>query len=1114
MDKSWMYQSRLTSEYLNGVEGFLNFAFQNASIDGKIVCPCVKCGNGRWVMRSEAVDHLVCDGFIKGYTKWIAHGEALSSTTTAPIAANSGNALGTNNSMREMLHDTFGISNRDVGMDDMPSNVELSNADAKKFFKLVSDAQKPLYPGCKEFSKLSLLVELFHNKCLGKWTNDSFTRLLRTFNRALPEGEKLPNSYYEAKKVLGELGLSYKKIHACPNDCMLYWKEHIDDTECHVCHEQRYKTVDNHEGAEGTSAKKCKKVPRKVLRHFPLIPRLQRLFMSSKIASFMKWHDEGRTKDGCMRHPADSPAWQTFDFKHKEFAKDSRNVRLGLASDGFNPFGMMSNVHSTWPVILMPYNLPPWMCMKQPYFIMSLLIPGRSAPGNNIDVYLQPLIEELKELWGVGVDTLDASTNQNFKMHAALMWTINDFPAYANLSGWSTKGRLACPSCHKDTCSSWLKYSGKHIYMDHRRFLEDSHKFRRDKRSFNGKEERRKAPCRLTGSMIQDQLKGVQFKFGKLVKDNPKLPFNWKKPSIFFELPYWKDNLLRHNLDVMHIEKNVCDSVLATLLNLIGKSKDHWKARQDLKDMGFRSELHPIEDESGRTYLPAACFSMTKKEKDIFYKVLQNVKVPDGYASNISRSFQNKEHKVSGMKSHDNHILMQQLLPLALRRVLPKQVRSPLIKLCNFFRELCSKVLHARDLIRLEKQIAITLCELERIFPPSFFDIMMHLPIHLATEAKLAGPVHYRWMYPIERYLATLKSYVRNKNRPEGSIAEGYLAEECLTFCSRYLEDVETRFNRVGRNDDEGSTVAARLPIFATQGRPFGKVVTETLDQETLVKAHQYVLFNCDAVDKFSNQHQTMTRDQNPRLHLWEIQRMHNEKFASWFGNHVQDLQLAEDEQLSEELRALARGPDDVGKRYTGYLINGFRFHTREVERRRKFQNSGVVVTATTTSFSSASDNNPVAGDIAYYGVLTDVIELSYFGGRKVVLFKCDWMSEGKNRRPDEHGFTLVNFARLVHVNEPFVLASQVQQAFYVEDPLDKGWHVVIRTTARDAFNMNTESCIDDVETYLQSESCDGQLQDDQGDISLVREDVQGTTVDTIDATTAQVVEDDGVEGI
>ncbi|KAH7850588.1 hypothetical protein Vadar_000241 [Vaccinium darrowii] len=370
--------------------------------------------------------------------------------------------------------------------------------------------------------------------------------------------------------------------------------------------------------------------------------------MSSKTASFMKWHDEGHTKDGCMRHPTDSPAWQTFDFKQKDFATNPHNVRLGLASDGFNPYRTMSTTHNLPP--WMAYNLSPWMCMKQPYFMMSLLIPGPSAPGNDIDVYLQPLIEELKELWEVRVDTHDASANQNFKMRVALLSTISDFPAYANLSGWSTKGRFACPSCHKEPCYSWLKYSGKHIYMDHGRFLEDSHVFRRYKRSFNGKEERRKTPCRLTGSMVLQELKDIQCKFGKLVKDNPKLPFSWKKRNIFFELLYWKDNLLRHNLDVMHTENNVCESVLATLLNSIGKSKDHLKARQDLKDMGIRSELHPIEDQLGRAYLPAVCFSMNQKEKDIFCKVLKNVKVPDGYALNISRRVHLKGHKIYGLK--------------------------------------------------------------------------------------------------------------------------------------------------------------------------------------------------------------------------------------------------------------------------------------------------------------------------------------------------------------------------------------------------------------------------------------------------------------------------------
>ena len=80
-------------------------------------------------------------------------------------------------------------------------------------------------------------------------------------------------------------------------------------------------------------------------------------------------------------------------------------------------------------------------------------------------------------------------------------------------------------------------------------------------------------------------------------------------------------------------------------------------------------------------------------------------------------------------------------------------------------------------------------------FLPSFFDIMMHLLVHLPEEAKMAGPVQYRWMYPIERFLCTLKSFVHNKARPEGSIAEADIASECLTFCSRYLEGIDTIFN-------------------------------------------------------------------------------------------------------------------------------------------------------------------------------------------------------------------------------------------------------------------------------------------------------------------------------
>src|SRR5438105_1582329 len=109
---------------------------------------------------------------------------------------------------------------------------------------------------------------------------------------------------------------------------------------------------------------------------FPTYAPLQRLYMRESTSSYMRWHKEGRVKDGTMRHPADSLAWKHLDDMYPQFALGVRNVRLGLASDGFNPFGIMNISYSTWPVILFPYNLPPWLCLKQPYWIMSMLIPG------------------------------------------------------------------------------------------------------------------------------------------------------------------------------------------------------------------------------------------------------------------------------------------------------------------------------------------------------------------------------------------------------------------------------------------------------------------------------------------------------------------------------------------------------------------------------------------------------------------------------------------------------------------------------------------------------------------------------------------------------------------
>ncbi|WMV09273.1 hypothetical protein MTR67_002658 [Solanum verrucosum] len=175
--------------------------------------------------------------------------------------------------------------------------------------------------------------------------------------------------------------------------------------------------------------------------------------MSTKTSTLMTWHKDERVDDEILRHPTDSMAWKSFDEIHPSFALDPCNVQLGLVSDGFQPFRNSKTSHSIWPVVIIPYNLPPWLCMKQENFILSMIIPGPNGPRDAIDTYLQPLIEDLKELWEVGIETYDALTRQNFKLHASLLWTINDFSAYGNLSGWSTKGKLACPCCKEDTSS-------------------------------------------------------------------------------------------------------------------------------------------------------------------------------------------------------------------------------------------------------------------------------------------------------------------------------------------------------------------------------------------------------------------------------------------------------------------------------------------------------------------------------------------------------------------------------------------------------------------------------------------------------------------------------------
>ncbi|KAL0316473.1 UNVERIFIED_CONTAM: hypothetical protein Sradi_5525500 [Sesamum radiatum] len=205
---------------------------------------------------------------------------------------------------------------------------------------------------------------------------------------------------------------------------------------------------------------------------------------------------------------------------------------------GFAPHGRYGRTYSCWLVILIPYNLPPEMCMKPEYMFLMMVIPGPSNPKCRIDVYLELLIEELLQLRHTGVLTHDHAMNQAFMMRAALMWTVNDLFAYGMTFGWEYH--------------------------------------RRNKRSFTkNRQERKIARPRLTGDEIRHRVE----QYGTAVEEPLTYPLGygnvhkWIKKNIFWDLPYWNTHLIRHNLDVMHIEKNVFDNIFNTVMDIKGNQR-------------------------------------------------------------------------------------------------------------------------------------------------------------------------------------------------------------------------------------------------------------------------------------------------------------------------------------------------------------------------------------------------------------------------------------------------------------------------------------------------------------------------------------------------------------
>ncbi|KAI3711783.1 hypothetical protein L1987_70329 [Smallanthus sonchifolius] len=362
-------------------------------------------------------------------------------------------------------------------------------------------------------------------------------------------------------------------------------------------------------------------------------------------------------------------------------------------------------------------------CMKESSFMLTLLIPGPKSPSKDIDVYLRPLVYELKMLWAEGVQVRDASTKTVFRMHAALLWTINDYPARSSLSGWSG---------------------------------------------------------------------------------------------------------------------------------------------QDVKDM---------------------------------------------YEAN--------------------------------------------------------------------EEVVKILCNLEMIYPPAFFDIMVHLILHLPEEAIL---------------------------------------DEALTFCSMYLDGMQTKFNRPDRNADAGIP-KRQFQVFFSQCRPISKKKIKALSEHANKSLQWFVLNNCDEIKAYKSEFESKFPERNMQT-----------DFSSWLKYEANVFSFSSSSSTPDknELRALAHGPLYASS-YTACIVNGVRFVVQNRDSRRTTQNSGVV--------TIGEDDTP------FYGQLEEIIELNYIDGYSVVLFRCKWFNTRGKRLIKQNNTTIIDIGHDWYVDKEwyddvqYILATQAKQVFYLRDP-------------------------------------------------------------------------------
>lgn len=280
-----------------------------------------------------------------------------------------------------------------------------------------------------------------------------------------------------------------------------------------------------------------------------------------------------------------------------------------------------------------------------------------------------------------------------------------------------------------------------------------------------------------------------------------------------------------------------------------------------------------------------------------------------------------------------------------------------------------------------------------------------------------------------------MKNFVHVRSHPEGNIAEGYVFDETISFCSTYVNDYETRVSKVtsnidGSNDSSSTNGNKYLRII---GRPMSaRFEVDELDLDSWTEAEKYVLFKFPSISYYVQKHK-LVLSEDKRRSMREVEIDHDSNFHNWFVDYVHG-QVAKGVEVSAEVLLLAQKPYMMVKKYKSYSINGSIFHTSSYAHGKTSQSNGVKCTSNKST---------------YYGRILDIVELNYSNEGSIVLFKCEWVLPS-GIRDANFGISQVNFNQSELSTLPFILASEATQVYYVQDPIEVDWHFVVTPSMKD----------------------------------------------------------------